>query len=129
VESKQPTLGLDISESANHKVLTYIEYRAVSGVFQTIDPPPPLRPASVSFPRTNGRGYTLAGQWGGWGVKILEDARHWLASYSIITLRYKCTMYYLYIVHGTKQVLHLSSATSITKRLKLIKDMIKRSFY
>ncbi len=34
-----------------HKVLTYIEYRAVSGVFRTIDPPPPIHPASVSFPR------------------------------------------------------------------------------
>jgi hypothetical protein len=33
-----------------------IEYRAVSGVFQTIDTPPPLHPASVSSPRTNGGG-------------------------------------------------------------------------
>ncbi len=39
-----------------HKVLTYIEYRAVSGVFRTIDPPPPLHPASVSSPRTRGGG-------------------------------------------------------------------------
>ncbi len=39
-----------------HKVLTYIEYRAVSGVFRTIDPPTPLNPASVSSPRTEGRG-------------------------------------------------------------------------
>ncbi len=38
----------------NHKVLTYIEYRAVSGVFRTIDPPPPLHPASVSSPCTKG---------------------------------------------------------------------------
>ncbi len=35
-----------------HKVITYVEYRAVSGVFQNIDPPPPLHPASVSSPRT-----------------------------------------------------------------------------
>jgi hypothetical protein len=34
------------------KVLTYIEHRAVSGVFRTIDPPPPLQPASLSSPRT-----------------------------------------------------------------------------
>ncbi len=40
------------------KVLTYIEYRAVSGVFRTIDPPPPLHPASVSSPRTKGGGRT-----------------------------------------------------------------------
>jgi hypothetical protein len=42
----------------HHKVLTYIEYRAVSGVFRTIDPPPPLHPESVSSPRTKGGGYT-----------------------------------------------------------------------
>jgi hypothetical protein len=49
----------------NHKVLTYVEYRAVSGVFQTIDPPPPRHSASVSYPRTKGGGggwYTLAGR-------------------------------------------------------------------
>ncbi len=51
------------------QVLTYVEYKAVSGVFQNIDPPP-FQPASVSYPRT------LAGRWGGWGVNILEDARH-----------------------------------------------------
>ncbi len=37
-------------QSRLHKVFTrtYIEYRAVSGFFRTIDPPPPLHPASVS---------------------------------------------------------------------------------
>ncbi len=58
-----------------HKVLTYVEYRAVSCVFQNIDPPP-LHPASVSSPRTKGGGYTLAGRRRGWGVNILEDASH-----------------------------------------------------
>ncbi len=55
-----------------------VEYRAVSGVFQNIDPRPPLHPASMSSPRTKGggRGYYLAGRWGGGGVNILEDARH-----------------------------------------------------
>jgi hypothetical protein len=43
-------------ELSEHKVLTYIKYRAVSGVFRTIDPPPPLHPASVSSPRTKGGG-------------------------------------------------------------------------
>ncbi len=33
-----------------YKVLTYVEYRAVSGVFQNIDPPPPFHPASLSVP-------------------------------------------------------------------------------
>jgi hypothetical protein len=42
-----------------HKVLTYTEYRAVSGVFKTIDPPPPLHPASVSSLRTKSGGGTL----------------------------------------------------------------------
>ena len=32
------------------KVLTYEEYRAVSGVFQNIDPPTPFHSASVSSP-------------------------------------------------------------------------------
>jgi hypothetical protein len=54
-----------------HKVLTYIEYRAVSGVFRTIDPPTPLPLTSVSFlpPHRAARG---------WGINILEDARHWI---------------------------------------------------
>ncbi len=39
--------------------------------------PPPLHPARVSFPRTKGGLHT---RWvrGGWGVNILEDARHWI---------------------------------------------------
>jgi hypothetical protein len=40
--------------------LTYVEYRAVSGVFQNIDLPPPFHPTSVSSPRTKGGGCTLA---------------------------------------------------------------------
>jgi len=36
------------------------EYRAVSGVFQNIDHPPPFHPASMSSPRTKGGGFTLA---------------------------------------------------------------------
>jgi len=43
-----------------HKVLTCIEYRAVSGVFRTIDPQRVCPP-----PRT--KGYTLAGRWGDGG--------------------------------------------------------------
>ncbi len=50
-----------------NKLLTYVEYRAVSGVFQNIDPPPPLHPASEVHTRRVVRG---------WGVNILEDARH-----------------------------------------------------
>jgi hypothetical protein len=62
-----------------HKVLTYIEYRAVSGVFRTIDPPPSLHPASVSSPRTKGgRVHTRREVRKGGGVNISEDARHWI---------------------------------------------------
>jgi hypothetical protein len=62
-----------------HKVLTYIEYKAVSGVFRTIDPPPhPLSPASVSSPRTKGGGVHTRRVVRGWGVNISEDARHWI---------------------------------------------------
>jgi hypothetical protein len=50
------------------KYLHIIEYRAVSGVFQTMVPHPPLR--------TKGGGYTLAGRCGDRGVSILEDAGH-----------------------------------------------------
>ncbi len=39
--------GRPLSELFNHKVTKYMEYRAVSGGFRTIDPPSPLPPASV----------------------------------------------------------------------------------
>ncbi len=68
-------------EPHSHKVLTYIDYRAVSDVFQTIDPPTPSPPSECVLPpaprRWVGR-YTLAGRWGGGGVNISEDARHWI---------------------------------------------------
>ncbi len=70
---------LELVINPHHKVLTYVEYRAESGVFRTIlTPHPPLPLASVSSPRTEGGGYTLAGRWGDGGVNISEDARHWI---------------------------------------------------
>jgi hypothetical protein len=50
----------------------------MSGDFQNIDPPPPPphRPASVYPPPVVRGEDTLAGWRGGWGVNILEDARH-----------------------------------------------------
>ncbi len=76
----------------------HIEYRAVSGVFRTIHPPPPLHPASVSSPRTKGVGYTLAGWWGGGGSIFRKTPDIGLASYSIIPLRGARTMLFvLYI--------------------------------
>jgi hypothetical protein len=74
-----------------HKVLTYVEYRAVSGVFQNIDPPTPSPPSEcvLSPHQRRGAGGTppppspphrlWCGEGthslGGEGVKILEDAR------------------------------------------------------
>ncbi len=48
----------------------------MSVVFQNIDPHPPLRPASVYPPPLLRGEDTLAGWRRGWGVNILEDARH-----------------------------------------------------
>jgi hypothetical protein len=68
IETDSVSLKKIVSETGspylcNHKVLAYIEYRAVCGVFRTIDLPPPLHPASVSSTRTKGgEGYTLAGR-------------------------------------------------------------------
>ncbi len=61
-----------------YKVLAYVEYRAVSRVFQNIDPLPPSLPASVSSPRTKGGGIHTRRAVRGWGVNILEDAGHWI---------------------------------------------------
>ncbi len=36
--------------SYNHKVLTYVEHRAESDVFQKIDPPPPSPPSECAVP-------------------------------------------------------------------------------
>ncbi len=57
-----------------------VEHRAVSGVFQNIDPPPPLHPVSVSSPRPAPKagGVHTRRAVRGWGVNILEDARHWI---------------------------------------------------
>ncbi len=40
-----------------------------------LTPHPPLRPASLSSPLQQRRGYTLAGRRGGWGVNILEGEK------------------------------------------------------
>jgi hypothetical protein len=49
---------------------------SMSGVFQNIDPPPPHRPVGVYPPAFGEGGDILAGWRVGWGVNILEDARH-----------------------------------------------------
>ncbi len=75
--------------SVHHKELTYIEYRAVSGVFGTIDPPPPLHPSSVSSPPPKARspGGDGLGGGGGGGSIFWKMPDIGLASYSIVPLR------------------------------------------
>ncbi len=73
---------------ANHKVLTYAEYRAVPGVFQNIDPHPPLHPANVSYPHTKGgRVHTRRAVRGAGGSIFWKTPAIGLASYSLISLR------------------------------------------
>ena len=67
-----------------HKVLTHVEHRAVSGVFHTIDPPPPLQPASVSSLAH------LPGCEGGGGSIFWRTPDKGLVSYSIIFPRLGC---------------------------------------
>ncbi len=61
-------------EGGHHKVLTYIEYRAVSGVFRTIDPAT-QRVCPTPAPKGGG---SPGGEGVGGGVNISEDARHWI---------------------------------------------------
>jgi hypothetical protein len=71
----------------------------MSGVFQNIDPPPPHRPASVyPLPLVRaGGGHT---RWveRGWGVNILEDARHcsvlYIHKYFVVPTVYTLLMRY-----------------------------------
>ncbi len=67
------------------KYLHIIEHRAVSGVLQTTDPPPPLHPATVSKRRGVHTCRAVRGEGGGsifWKTPAIG-----LASYSIIPLR------------------------------------------
>ncbi len=62
-----------------HKVLTYVEYRAVSGVFQSIDPPYPLSTQRVCPPPHSP---------GGEGSIFWKTPDIGLASYSLSPLRF-----------------------------------------
>jgi hypothetical protein len=79
----------------SHKVLTYIEYSAVSGVFRTIDPHPlsPQRVCPPPAPKAGG-GHTRRAV-RGWGVNMYFGRRQtldWpLTDYSIIPLRFEYT--------------------------------------
>ncbi len=77
---KRQYMSVLLIDTLYHKVLTYVEYRAVSGVFINIDPPPPLSLASVSSPLTKGGGGTHSPGGEEVGVNILEDARQYIPS-------------------------------------------------
>jgi hypothetical protein len=65
----------------------------MSLVFQNIDPPPPSPPGECVPPPLVRGEYTLAGWRRGWGVNILEDARHssvLLCKYFVVVLQ--CSM-------------------------------------
>jgi hypothetical protein len=65
----------------------------MSGVFQNIDPPPPLTAWRVCTPFGAGGGHT---RWveRRWGVNILEDARHssvlYICKYIVVHALYIC---------------------------------------
>jgi hypothetical protein len=65
-----------------HKVLTYVEYRAVSDVFQINDPPPPSPPSECVLPRTKGT-HSPGGEGDGGGGSIFwKTPAIGLASYN-----------------------------------------------
>ncbi len=74
-------------DRVQHKVLTYVEYRAVPGVFQNVDPPPPLHPASGPPPAPKAGGTHLPGSEGGGRSIFWKTPAIGLASYSLISLR------------------------------------------
>ncbi len=96
---KQIKLRVQKNVSILHKVLTYLEYRAVPGVFQNIDPPPtPLSTHRVCPPPAPKAGGTHSpGGEGGGGSIFWKTPAMGLASYTIISLRasvcYYCTVY------------------------------------
>jgi hypothetical protein len=71
-----------------HKLLTYVEYRALSGVFQNIDPsgPTPFPPSECVLPPHQRRTHSPGGERGG-GSIFWKKPDIGLASYSIIALR------------------------------------------
>jgi hypothetical protein len=72
-----------------HKVLTCVEYRSVSGVFQTVTPTHPSPPSEcVLLPHQRRGGTHSPGGEGGGGSIFWKTPDIGLASYSIISLRH-----------------------------------------
>jgi hypothetical protein len=106
--------------SSTHKVLTYVEYRAVSSVFQNIDPPPPSPPSECVLPPHQRRGVHSR-----WAVRvnILEDDRHriGLLQYNLSTAQpIEVISFRLYLLklNGSKGAKHASARTQEHKNRK-----------
>jgi hypothetical protein len=82
------------------KVLTYVEYRAVSGVFQKYDPPPPSPSSECVLPPHQRREGAVRGVGGSIFWKTPDIG---LTSYSIISIR----------SHGTKNLFKEKRQTKI----------------
>ncbi len=100
------------------------KYRAVSCVFQNIDPPPPSLPGECILPPhpRRGGGTHSPGDEGGWGVNILEDVRH-----TIGLLQYnRSTVYIIHHVYIMPRESFLTLVKSYTYvLLKLLTTEIK----
>jgi hypothetical protein len=68
---------LGFSLNVKQKMLTNVQSTEQCLASSKILTPTPSPPSECVLPRTKGGGYTLAGV-RGWGVHILEDARHWI---------------------------------------------------
>ncbi len=100
--------------SVSRKVLTYIEYRVVSVVFRTIDPPPPHRPARVYPPP-----HSLGGE--GVGRSIVQKTPViGLAFYSIIPLRSQCMLFYIQARSLLKTIRECTKACPILQPCTLL---------
>jgi hypothetical protein len=69
MSASHPLLPFHFCHGCTHKVLTYVEYRAVSGVFQNIDPPPPSPHSEcVLPPAPKAGGHTRRAVRGWWSI-------------------------------------------------------------
>ncbi len=100
--------------------VTYVEYRAVSGVFLNIGPPPLSPPSEWVLPlhQRRGGGYTLAGRWGGGGSIFWKTSDIGLASYNIISLRFeifllKTTLHFVLAMINSNFKTSLFSANAV----------------
>ncbi len=86
---KYPTHAIWALMGMNHKVLTYVEYRAVSGVFQNIDPPPPSPLSECDLLPHQRRGVHTRRGVRGVGGQYFEDASHRIGLLQSISLRHE----------------------------------------